>query len=395
MSGQSYKAAPTDLRSGVGVGMLGYGFMGKAHSNALRTLPYIDWHSRVRPELVAIAGRTEERVREAATRYGFLGYYTDWRGLVADQRISIFDNAASDPAHVDPTLAAIAAGKHVVCEKPLAHSVADARRMWEAAERAGVKHLCCYNYRFVPAVRLARDMLRRGELGDVYQARFRYSQDWRPPSPGGSGLDCHAIDLARFLVGEITSVSALFTNPVTLPEQRRGGAVSGPADVMASLVCFANGATGTIDASACAPSRRNLLAWEINCARGTLVWNLERLNELQVTAARDSGDTVDGLLDVLVCEPGHPYMDLWWPSGHVLGWEHAHINMFAHFLRCVGEDRSVGPDGASFMDGYRATLISEAMFSAATTGRRVDIVAEPVASSADGAGATSILGGAG
>lgn len=383
MPGQGYAAAPPDPRPAIGVGMLGYGFMGKAHSNALRTLPYVDWPGVARPELVAIAGRDEERVREAATRYGFAGYYTDWHGLVADERVRVFDNVAGDDAHVEPTLAAIAAGKHVVCEKPLAVTAADAHRLWEAAERAGVKHLCCFNYRFVPAVRLARDMLRRGELGEVYQARFRYSQEWRRdpdaglPSPAGALriIGCHAIDQARFLVGEIVAVSALFTSPVTTPARRHNGAPVEPDDTVAALATFENGVAGTIDASLVSRGRRNMLAWEINCARGTLAWDLEDLNRLKVYAARDSANTVDGLLDVIVCEPDHPFMDLWWPTGHIVGWEHAHINMLGHALRCVAEDKPVGPDGATFEDGYQAAAISEAMHRSAETGQRVEIAA--------------------
>jgi hypothetical protein len=170
--------------------------MGKAHSNALRTLSYIDWPGVVRPELVAIAARTEERVAEAAVRFGYEGYYTDWRGLVADERLSVFDNAAADEAHMEPTLAAIAAGKHVACEKPLARRATDALRLWTAAQVAGVKHLCCYNYRFVPAVQLARDILPDGTLGEIYQGRFRYSQSWASLSPDGSlvTIGCRAID---------------------------------------------------------------------------------------------------------------------------------------------------------------------------------------------------------
>jgi predicted dehydrogenase len=381
MPGQGYVEAPADPRPPVGIGMLGHGFMGKAHANALRTIPYVDWPGVARPELVAIAGRDEERVRAAATRYGFAGYYTDWRGLVADERVQVFDNVAGDDAHVEPTLAAIAAGKHVVCEKPLAVTSADARRLWEAAERAGVKHLCCFNYRFVPAVRLARDMLRRGELGEVYQARFRYAQEWRRdpaaplPSPAGALriIGCHAIDQARFLVGEIANVSALFTNPVTTSERRHAGAPVEQDDTVAALVGFANGVAGTIDASLVSRGRRNMLAWEINCARGTLAWDLEDLNRLKVYAARDSGNTVDGLLDVIVCEPDHPFMGLWWPTGHIVGWEHAHINMLDHVLRCVAEDRPVGPDGATFEDGYRAAVIAEAMHRSAENGRRVEV----------------------
>jgi predicted dehydrogenase len=364
--------------------MLGYGFMGKEHANAFHTLRYVDWPGVAYPELIAIAGRTEPAVREAATRYGFAGYYTDWHGLVEDERIQLFDNVADDPAHVEPTIAAAQAGKHVVCEKPLAVATSDAKRMWQAAEQAAVKHLCCYNYRFVPAVRLARDMLKRGELGDVCQARFRYSQEWRRdpsselPSPAGvlRIIGCHAIDQARFLVGEIANVSSLFSGPVTTPERRYGNQPVEPDDVWASLVQFENGVVATVDASLVSRGRRNLLAWEINCAEGTLVWNLEQLNELRVFGWRESQNTVDGLMDVIVCEPDHPFMDLWWPTGHILGWEHSHINMLSHFLRCVVGDRPVGPDAATFEDGYRTALISECMHKAAETRQRVEIPRE-------------------
>jgi len=359
--------------------MLGYGFMGKAHTNALRTLSYIDWPGAWRPGLGAIGGRSHGRVADGAARYGFQGYYTDWHGLVEDERLSVFDNAAADAAHVEPTLAAIAAGKHVVCEKPLARTATDALRLWEAADQAGVKHLCCYNYRFVPAVQLARDILRDGALGEVYQARFRYSQSWSSLSPDGSlvTIGCHAIDQARFLLGEIASVSALFSDPLSQKGEKgkRAGTAgtAAPGDTITALVRFASGVPGTIDASGYSRGRRNMLAWEVNCERGTLAWDLERLNELQVPASSAAGPALSGLAEVIVCEPGHPFMDLWWPTGHLLGWEHAHTNMFVHFFRCLGQDAPVGPDGATFEDGYRVALISEAMLASASSGRRVEI----------------------
>ena len=166
--------APRDERRALGFGLLGYGFMGKAHSNALHTIPYIFWPSYVRPELVAIAGRSQVGVAEAATRYGYASYTTDWHDLVQDERVVVFDNVTTDAAHVEPTLAAIGRGKHVVCEKPLASNAADALRLYEAATVAGVKHLVCFDYRFFPAVRLAWELVHGGELGELYQARFGY-----------------------------------------------------------------------------------------------------------------------------------------------------------------------------------------------------------------------------
>jgi predicted dehydrogenase len=381
MAPTGFHESPADTRPAIGVGLLGYGFMGKAHSNAFATVRYVDWPGGTRPDLIAIAGRTEAKVRDAATRYGFRGYYTDWQQMVGDERLQVFDNVADDPAHVEPTLAAIAAGKHVVCEKPLAIEASDARRMWEAAERSKLKNLTCFNYRFVPAVRLARDMIRRGELGDVYQARFRYSQEWRHdpsaelPSPAGALriIGCHAIDQARFLLGEIVAVSAAFASPVSTPDRLYQGRPIEPDDVFASLVQLENGAPATIDASLVSRGRRNYLAWEINCQHGTLAWNLEQLNELRVFGDRKSENTLEGLTDVIVCEPDHPFMDMWWPTGHIVGWEHSHINMLDHFLRCVADDKPVGPEGATFEDGYRAQVIAECMHRAADTRQRVEV----------------------
>ena len=381
MPAPGFQQAPPDNRPHLGIGLLGYGFMGKAHSNAFSTMRYVDWPGGTHPDLIAIAGRTESAVRQAATRYGYDGFYTDWHGLVADERVQVFDNVAADPMHVEPTLAAISAGKHVACEKPLAIRASDARRMWEAAEKAGVKNLTCFNYRFVPAVRLARDMLKRGELGDVYQARFRYSQEWRRdpnaslPSPAGALriIGCHAIDQARFLVGEIVSVAAAFSSPVSTKDRLFDGEPVEPDDVFASLVQFENGTPATIDASLVSRGRQNYLGWEINCQHGTLVWNLEQLNELRVFGGRQSANSLEGLTDVIVCQPDHPFNEMWWPTGHVIGWEHSHINMLDHFLRAIAEDKPVGPEAATFEDGYRAQLISEAMHQAAETGQRVQV----------------------
>jgi predicted dehydrogenase len=376
------RPAPPDDRPSVGIGMLGYGFMGRAHSNALRQIPSTFWPGACRPELVGISGRTESSVREAATRYGFAGYTTDWADLVADERIDVFDNVGPDETHVEPTLAAIAAGKHVIVEKPLALTAADAERLLEAAERAGVKHLTCFNYRFMPAVRLARDLIAGGELGELHQVRFRYSQEWRTDPdaqlPSGAGaltiIGCHAIDQARFLVGEIAGVSGRFASPVTTPERRHGGEPVEPDDTVAILAEFADGLVGTIDASLVSPGRKNMLGWEINGSKGSVHWSLEQLNHLHVHR-RGSGRT-QGFTEVIVCEADHELAAPWWPSAHILGWEHGHANMLAHFLDAVVEDRPVDPYGATFADGAQAARIAEAVAESARTGTHVRV--EPV-----------------
>jgi predicted dehydrogenase len=370
--------AERDERRTLGFGLLGYGFMGKAHSNALRTIPYIFWPSPARPELVAIAGRSEPNVREAATRYGFRAFTTDWHDLLDDDGVEVFDNVAADAAHVEPTLAAISRGKHVVCEKPLASNAADASRLYEAARDAGVKHLVCFNYRFFPAVRLAWDLVRNGELGQVHQARFRYSQEWRTspdaplPSPTGvlGIIGCHAVDQARFLCGEVVSVQAVVSSPVTTAARRFEGQPVQQDDVVAILAEMDTGVLATIDASLVSPGRRNHLAWEINGSLGSVAWDLEDPNVLRYY--RGSGRKT-GFSKVIACEADHPLAGVWWPSGHVLGWEHGHINMLAHFVNAVANGTPVEPYGATFFDGLRAAQVAEAVLASSSSGRRVAV----------------------
>lgn len=377
------RVAPKDERRPIAIGLLGYGFMGKTHANAYHTLPYIFWPSAYRPELVAIAGRNETSVREAATRYGFAEYTTDWCELAADERIDVFDNVGPDAVHVAPALAAIEHGKHVVCEKPLASGAADARRLYEAAEAAGVKHLTCFNYRFFPAVRLAWELVHEGGLGEVHQARFRYSQEWRAdpdaelPSPTGvlDIIGSHAIDQARFLIGEITAVSAAIGSIADRRVYRGGSAELD--DTVSILAYLEDGVVATIDASLVSPGRRNHLAWELNGSKASVAWNLEEPNVLRVHR-RDAG-RLGGFTEVITCETDHPLAGAWWPTGHVLGWEHGHINMLAHFLDAVAGDGEVGPYGATFFDGLRAAQVAEAVEEAAASGERVAVpAAEPV-----------------
>src|SRR3954470_14396826 len=269
----------------IGIGMLGYAFMGKAHSNAYKTLAYMTWPPPLRPELVAIAGRNEQAVAEAARRYGFAEHVTDWQALVRDERIGLFDNAGPNNLHAEPTIAAAAAGKHVICEKPLGRDAAESFDTWQRVAATGVKHMCAFNYRFVPAVRLAREMIEAGEIGEIHHFRGRYLQEWGATSDdawrfhadvAGSGalgdLGAHVVDLARYLVGEIVAVSA--ATRTFYPGRDVDDAFDAVAD-------FAGGAVGTIGATRFAPGRKNALTWEISGSKGSLAFNLERLNELR------------------------------------------------------------------------------------------------------------------
>jgi len=370
-----------DDRPGIGFGLLGYGFMGKAHSNALRTIPYIFWPGVARPALVAISGRTEASVAEAATRYGFARWSTDWQDVVDDDEVDVFDCVGPDDTHAPSVMAAIRAGKHVVCEKPLAPTAEEAVELARAADAAGVKHLTCFNYRFMPAVQLAHQIIANGEIGEIHQARFRYSQEWRTdpdgalPSPVGALniIGVHAIDQARLLVGEIENVSALITSPVTTESRMAGDQPAERIDTAAMVVGFAGGVAGTIDCSLVSPGRKNQLAWEINGSKGSVAWDLEDLNVLRIH--RRGGTDTEGFTKVIVNESSHRLAAPWWPSAHILGWEHGHINMLAHFLEAVATDSPVGPYAATFHDGARASQVVAAAMRSADEGVRVDVPA--------------------
>src|SRR6478736_2463413 len=271
----------------IGVGMLGYAFMGKAHSNALKKIAYITWPPPLVPRLVGIAGRNAEAVGEAASRYGYEYATGDWHELVADDRIGLFDNGGPNSLHAEPTIAAAEAGKHVICEKPLGRDADESFEIWRRVAATGVKHLCAFNYRFVPAVRLARELIDAGELGEIRHFRGRYLQDWGDDptldtwrfdkAAAGSGalgdLGAHVIDLARYLVGEIEAVSGL---TATFQPGREVD------DAFEAAVAFAGGAVGTIEATRFATGRKNAFRWEVNGSRGSIAFDLERLNELQV-----------------------------------------------------------------------------------------------------------------
>jgi predicted dehydrogenase len=371
----------------IGVGMLGYSFMGKAHSNAYKTIAYMTWPPPLMPRLVAVCGRNEKGVAGAARRYGYESYTTDWRALVQDDRIQLFDNGAPNDLHAGPTIAAAEAGKHVVCEKPLGRDAKESHEIWQRVARTGVKHMCAFNYRFAPAVRLAREMLEAGELGEVYHFRGRYLQEWiADPKFGkvwrldrktaGSGalgdLGAHVIDLARYLVGEITSVQGTTR---TFISDRPGGTVD-VDDAVEAVVDFGGGALGTVEASRFCLGRKNAMTFEINGSKGSIAFDLERLNELQVhlTGSRPGRDA-QGFRTVLVSEATHPFWEWWWPHGHIIGWEHLIIHELHHLLACIAKDRPVGPHGASFEDGYRAAEVCDAILRSAKSGRR-----EPVRS---------------
>jgi predicted dehydrogenase len=375
----------------VGVGMFGYAFMGKAHTNAYKKIPYLMYPPPAIPRLVAICGRNEEAVAEAARRYGYAGYYTDWRQMLEDERIQLFDNGGPNNMHAEPSIAAAQAGKHVFSEKPLARNGEEARQMLDAVAKAGVKHMVAFNYRFVPAIRQARNLIESGALGQIYHFRAMYLQEWIMPhydtpmiwrldkKVAGSGalgdLGAHIIDLGRFLVGEMKSVTAM-TRTFIDERPLADGSGTGKVDVDDAFVAtveFENGAIGTLEASRYAAGRKNYEVLEVNGEKGSLRFNLERMNELDVFWVGEEPKETQGFHDVLVTEAYHPWWENWWPHGHIIGWEHSFVHELTHFLDCIVNDKDVAPYGATFEDGYRAAVICDAILEAAAGKKQVDI----------------------
>jgi predicted dehydrogenase len=367
----------------IGVGMLGYAFMGKAHAHAYRTIGHMSWPPPLRPRLVSVAGRDEAAVREAAERYGFEEFATDWRDVVADPRVQLFDNAGPNGLHAEPTIAAAEAGKHVLCEKPLGRDAAEALEIWRRVEAAGVRHMCGFNYRFVPALRLARQLIEAGELGEVLHFRARYLQDWiaDPAFPmvwrldreaAGSGalgdLGAHIVDLARYLAGEPVGVTGVLR---TFVRERTGGTVD-VDDAFEATLELDGGAVGTLEASRLCPGRRNALTLEVNGSRGSLAFDLERINELRLFSTGDAAGA-QGFRTILVTDAEHPFAGQWWPPGHVLGWEHTFVHEIGHLLSAIAGEGEVAPHGATFEDGYRAAAVCDAIALASESGERQDV----------------------
>ena len=370
--------------------MVGHAFMGAAHSHAWRTAGrFFDLPRPV--ELTAVCGRSAERAGRAAERYGWGSYETDWRTLVGRPDIDVVDICTPGDSHAAIALAALAAGKHVVCEKPLANSVAEAEEMAAAARTAraaGVRSMVAFNYRRVPALALARQLIADGRLGRVHQVRARYLQDWLvdPQFPlawrlrkdrAGSGalgdLGAHSIDAAQYLTGQrITSVGALLETFVTerpLPVGASG--LSGTAgsergevtvdDAALFTARFDGGAIGVFEATRFATGHKNGMRIEVSGSAGSLAFDAEAMNELRFHDRAEGPETA-GFRRILVTEPTHPYMDAWWPPGHLIGYEHTFTHQVRDFVTAVAEQTDPRP---SFADGLQVQQVLAAVESSA------------------------------
>ncbi|WP_088103586.1 Gfo/Idh/MocA family protein [Halalkalibacter urbisdiaboli] len=366
------------------VGMIGYKFMGKAHSHAYRDLPMF-FPKSIKPIMKVICGRDPLGVAEAATQFGWEEYTTDWKQLIERTDIDLIDINAPSDVHKEIAIAAAKAGKHVFCEKPLALTLADSREMLKAVEGAGVKHMVGFNYRFTPAVMLAKKLIDEGRLGDIYHFRGWFLQDWviDPNFPlvwrlqkevAGSGslgdLGAHTIDLAHYLLGDISDVIGMnetFIKERPLPSNMTGLSATseqtsekGPVtvdDATLFMARFANGALGSFEATRFATGHRSTNSFEINGSKGSVIFDFERMNELQVYFTDDKDD-VQGFRRVLATDPAHAYSEAWWPAGHTIGYEHTFIHSLVELMASFEENRQPIP---SFVDGVKCQQVLEAV----------------------------------
>jgi predicted dehydrogenase len=365
------------------IGLIGYQFMGKAHSNAYRQvgrffdLPYeINMHT--------ICGRNEANVRKAAETYGWSNIETDWRRVVANPEIDVIDVSTPGNTHAEIAIAAAEAGKAVFCEKPIGNTLEEAKRMLDAVKKAGVPNAVFHNYRKAPAVGLAKRLIDEGKLGTLYHWRATYLQDWiaDPNFPlvwrlqkeiAGSGthgdINAHIIDMARHLVGEIDEVSGLLhtfikKRPLAGEIDERLGAKASDQmgdvtvdDAAMFMAKFKNGALGTFEATRFAVGRKNYHRWEINGSKGSVVFNLERMNELEFYDNTLPGD-VQGFTLIQATDGSHPYAGHFWPAGHIIGYEHTFIDLLADAFTNMAEGKRISPD---MEDGYENQRVLDAV----------------------------------
>jgi predicted dehydrogenase len=370
-------------RPALGVGMVGYAFMGRAHSHAWRTVAHV-FPLPCEPRMTAICGRDADAVQAAAARLGWESAETDWQRLIARDDVGLVDVCTPGSSHAEIAIAALDAGKHVLCEKPLANSTAEAERMVAAAERAaarGARAMVAFNYRRVPAAALARQLIRAGRLGEIRHVRAVYLQDWivDPEFPlvwrlraeeAGSGslgdIGAHIVDLTQYMTGDrIASVSALvetFVPERPLPgDPSQRGAVT-VDDAALFVARFGGGAVASFEATRFATGHKNGLRVEINGSEGSLVFDLERLNELELY---ERSAVPTGFRRILVTEADHPWVEAWWPPGHTLGWEHTFTHQARDLLVALAEGTQPEP---SFADGLQVQRVLDAVLASARSG---------------------------
>lgn len=381
----------------INVALIGCRFMGKAHSNAWKNVPNF-FDVNLKPVMKVLCDLNEEAAKEFAARWGWEEVETDWRRIVEREDIDIVDIATPPGVHREIAVAAARAGKHVFCEKPIALDTAEAQEMHDAAEASGVVSYLNHEYRRCPAVALARQLIDEGKIGRIFHWRGAYLQSWlidpnfpltwhlRKETAGSgaqAGINSHSVDLALHLVGRIKSVVAMKTTFIPerpLPSEAAGtfkaaGAEGGEKgkvtveDAISMVVEFENGAMGSFEASTFAHGRKNYNYFEIYGEKGSLLFDLERMNQLKFFST-DDPEYAQGFRTIMATEPCHAYVDNWWPPGHIIGFEHQFHHGVVDFLGAIDQGTSVEPN---FLDGVKVMQVLEAGLTAAETGRKVTL----------------------
>ncbi|WP_226037160.1 Gfo/Idh/MocA family protein [Aquibacillus saliphilus] len=375
--------------------MIGYQFMGKAHSHAYRDLPFF-FDPKIKPILKVVSGRNEEAVKEAAEKMGWESYETDWRKVIERDDIDVIDIVTPNHTHAEIAIAAAEAGKHIITEKPLALTIEEAEQMYEAVKKHKVKHMICHNYRYVPAVQFTKKLIEEGRLGRIYHFRANYLQDfimdpefplvWRlKKEVSGSGalgdIGAHSIDLARFLVGEfkeLVGTTETFIKQRPIGEMagglkgKTGGKELGEVtvdDAVAFIARFESGALGTFEASRFAGGNRNKNRFEINGEKGSVRWDMENMNNLEVYFDDDEPG-LQGFRLINCTEEYHPYAGNYWPAGHIIGYEHTFIHLIHEFLNGIAEDYQPTPN---FEDGVKNQKVLQAIEKSSETRQWVEL----------------------
>jgi predicted dehydrogenase len=379
--------------------MIGYRFMGKAHSNAWRQAPHF-FPLKAEVEMHTICGRDAKAVEEARKQLGWKNASTDWKEVVNSREIDIVDINTPNDSHAEIAIAAAKAGKHILCEKPLALNVAQCQEMLDAAKRAKVVHMVCHNYRRIPAIALAKKLIDEGAVGQIYHYYARYAQDWivDPKFPlvwrlqkgvSGSGthgdINAHIIDLGRYLVGEFKEVCGLMHTFIKerplMDEGGKGQGLGGKAaqkmgkvtvdDAAMFIGRFENGALANLEATRFALGRKNHIELEINGSKGSLHFDFEDMNRLKFFDNTQPADR-QGFRDILVTQPGgnHPFVGAWWPPGHIIGYEHTFVHTVADFVNAVVNGKPVQP---TFEDGLKNERVLEAVEESANSRQWVKV----------------------
>ena len=366
------------------IGMVGYGFMGRTHSNAFLTAPrFFDLPRQ--PELTAICARDKDRAEDFANNWGYGSVETDWQALVARDDIDLIDIAAPNNMHMDIAIAAAEAGKMVMCEKPLGRTAAESQKMVDAVEKAGIANMVWYNYRRIPAVTLAKNMIDAGELGRIFHYRAKFLQDWTisedlpqggeglwrlDKSVAGSGVTgdllAHCIDTAMWLNGGIDTVTAMTETFIKEREHTLTGKVEpvGIDDACAFLGRFSNGSLATFESTRYARGHKALYTLEINGEHGSIFWDLHDLHRMEYFDHRDEGLT-RGWRSVHVTDGDHPYMDKWWVPGLSIGYDESFTHQAADFIMGLDGDAAA----PTFADALKTDKVTDAVLKSADTGQ--------------------------